>query len=93
MRSAVARALERLARTPNEAPRLWRILPSRKAVGANAEELRALAALLTGPSPVYAQGVAMLRILVSDGTGPVYMDADGDALATELDMARRAIGG
>jgi hypothetical protein len=91
-RSRVARALERLARAASEPARLWGILPSRRAIAENAEELRALAALLRGPSPVYAQGVAMLRVLVSDGTGPVYTDNDGGALAAQLFGARRAIG-
>jgi hypothetical protein len=92
-RGRVADALERLISAATEPACLWGVLPSRKAVAANAEELRALAELLRGPSPVYAQGVAMLRILVTDGTGPVYTDRDGRALAARLFGARRAIAG
>jgi hypothetical protein len=92
-RARIADALERLARTEREAPARWRVLPSRSAVRANAPELYALAALLRGPAPVYARGVAMLRMLVTDGTGPAYSDREGDALAQQLCRARTAIGG
>jgi hypothetical protein len=93
VRCGLANALERLASTANEPGRLWGVLPSRKAVAANADELRSLASLLRGPSPVYAQGMAMLRILVSDGTGPAYSDNEGGELAAQLVGVRRAIAG
>jgi hypothetical protein len=92
-RARVARTLERLSGTASEPPRLWGVLPSRRAIAANADELRALAVLLRGTSPLYAQGIAMLRILVSDGTGPVYTDPDGQVLAEQLFGVRRAIAG
>ena len=92
-RSGVADGLDRIARTETEPARLWGILPSRKAVRANLQELHALAALLRGPSPVYAQGVAMLRLLLCEGTGPAYTDRDGFALAARLWGARCAMSG
>lgn len=92
-RLRIAGALERLARTSSESRTSVRVLPSRAAVCANAVELDALAALLRGPVPVYARGIAMLRLLVTDGTGPAYSDRQGGALADALCRARAAIGG
>ncbi|MGA2927509.1 MAG: hypothetical protein ABSG43_16240 [Solirubrobacteraceae bacterium] len=91
-RRALADGLERLAgagSTPSRSP----VRPARAAVGANASELLALAALLRGPTPMYARGIALLRTLVTDGTGPAYTDRDGRALAKSLQDARLAIDG
>jgi hypothetical protein len=38
---------------------------------------------LTGPRPVSARGIARLRLLLSDGRGPMYRSGDGD-LGVEL---------
>jgi len=38
---------------------------------------------LTGPGPVSARGVARLRLLLSDGAGPMYWPGGGD-LSAEL---------
>jgi hypothetical protein len=92
-RLQIARALERLARTERQPDGRWRVLPFTAAIRANAPELRALAAVLRGPAPVYARGVAMLRLLVTDGTGPAYSDREGGALAMQLRDARAAISG
>ena len=92
-RWGVADGLDRMAHTGVEPARVWGILPSRNAVRANLQELHDLAAVLRGPSPVYAQGVAMLRVLVSDGTGPAYTDRDGSALGARLRRAHRAMSG
>jgi hypothetical protein len=91
MRARIAAGLERLTRVEREPWSRWRVLPFREAVRVNASELHALAAVLRGPSPVYASGVAMLRRLITDGTGPAYTDRDGAALAHELSQARAAI--
>jgi hypothetical protein len=93
MRARVADGLERLARAERSPRSRWRVLPFREAVRANASELHALAAVLRGPSPVYARGVAMLGRLITDGTGPAYTDRHGAALARELGAARAAIRG
>jgi hypothetical protein len=93
VRARLADALDRLARSDRERSTRRRVLPSRAAVRANSQELHALAALLRGSSPVCARGVAMLRGLVTDGTGPVYNDRDGDILAAQLSRARAAVSG
>jgi hypothetical protein len=93
MRNEVADVLERLIRTEGEPRSRLRVLPFRNAIRVNADELHALSALLRGSTPVYARGVAMLRTLLIDGTGPAYTDRDGDAFALRLDSVRAAISG
>jgi hypothetical protein len=93
MRAEIANGLERLARTGIEPRTPWRVRPFRSAVHANATELHALAALLRGSTPVHARGVALLRTLLTDGTGPAYTDRQGGALARQLRHARTAVGG
>jgi len=90
MRAALADHLERLARAESQAWTRWRVHPYGSAVRVNAKELRALAALLRGSTPMSARGVAMLRTLVVDGTGPAYTDRHGSALAHQLRTARTA---
>jgi hypothetical protein len=93
MRASVAGCLERLARAEDEVRSHARVLPFKAAVRANTHTLSELAATLRGPRPVYARGVAMLRRLVRDGTGPAYADRDGGELALELRAAATALNG
>jgi hypothetical protein len=90
MRREVADGLERLA-TSTPARRLT-LVPFRRSVAVNATELRALAIRLRGPSAVRAPGIAILRRLLTDGTGPAYTDRTGESLAARLHDAREAIG-
>jgi hypothetical protein len=92
MRIQAAAALERLLSAPASGRR-WSVLPHGRAVSANAETIAELAELLRGPVPLYARGLAMLRALLTDGTGPAYTDTVGLALALALRDARRAIRG
>jgi hypothetical protein len=93
MRTGIADDLERLVRTADEQLARRRVLPFRAAVRANAPEMQGLAALLRGPAAVSARSVAMLRKLLTDGTGSAYTDRRGEALARDLRNARVAIGG
>src|SRR5947209_3640618 len=70
-----------------------RIQPSRPAVRANRERLLDLAALLRRSGPLYAQGVAMLELVLIDGCGPAYTDRRGEALTRELELARLSLCG
>jgi hypothetical protein len=92
MRREVARGLDRLALGEREAPRRWQVRPFTNAAAANAPELRALAARLREPGPLYARGIAMLSRLLTEGTGPAYSDRRGDLLAQRLRDARVAMG-
>src|SRR2546430_12434122 len=69
-RRTVAKGIEQLLDAHAYRCRLWGVLPFTDALGANEPELRELAGVLRGPAPVYAQGVARLRWLLADGTGP-----------------------
>ena len=79
--------LARAQRPPGRA----RELPRPATVLANAALLRELASVLRGPAPLYAPGIARVRRLLTDGTGPMYMSRDGIALEHELLQARVAV--
>lgn len=91
-RARIAAGLERMA-LDVEAPRSpFSVAPSRAAVRANRAELIQLAAVLRRDRPLYARGIAMLRLVLTDGTGPAYTDRHGEALRRELDLARATLG-
>ena len=53
-------------------PSYVRIVPRRSRVAAASDELSRLADALSEPGPVAARGVAQARVLLTDGTGPLY---------------------
>ena len=57
----------------------------------NAESLLELARLLRSDRRLYVRGIARLDLLLIDGTGPVFTDRRGEALARELELARSAL--
>jgi len=90
-RASVADQLDRLlSASVTRPPGRWRVLPDRAAVLYNAGTMGDLAAILRGPAPVYARGLAILKRILSDGTGPVYV-GDGEELARRLDDALAAL--
>ena len=91
-RTRLAAGLERLLGAADHAPRRWSVPPARGAVRSNTAELAELAALLRGAGPLYAPGVAMVRELLTDGTGSAYTDPSGATLAVRLCRAREALG-
>jgi hypothetical protein len=90
MRGSLADSLHGLVRAAHGPQRRWWALGSRSAVLANASELDALAMLLTSERPLYAQGLAQLNGLLTDGTGPAYQ-GDTTALSRALADARTAL--
>src|SRR5579862_9594123 len=91
-RAALASAIEARLRRVNERPSISRVMPRREAVNAHAGALIELAARLRGPEPLYAPGIARVRELMTDGTGPLYRD-DAAALGRALAELTAAIGG
>ena len=91
-RASLAESLERLLRSLDEDPARLRVIPHRAAVRADAAQISDVAWRLRHP-PVYAQGVAMVRLLLSDGTGALYCDRTGAALAIELRCISDAVDG
>lgn len=63
-----------------------------KSVRMYAAELLALAARLDGDGPVQAYGVARARLLLIDGTSPLYTPASPLALHSALDRALNGLG-
>ena len=79
-RERVADEIEQLLRFPDEPHRL-RVGPHPAATHVNRDALLALADLLRGDAALYVRGLARLQIALTDGTGPLYTDRDGRALA------------
>jgi len=89
-RERAADEIEQLLRFSAERHRV-RVGPHRVAADVNRERLTRLASLLRDDPPLYARGLARLQIALSDGTGPVYTDRDGRALARELEHVHAAL--
>ena len=66
---------------------LARVPLNRKGVLAAAEELEELARRLLSPGPLAARGVAQVRLLLIDGTGPLYFSRAGEELRTVVARA------
>lgn len=86
-RSRIATGLERLALSPEQPYRGSSLRPARSAARANRQALLELAERLRRERALYAPGVASLRLLLVDGTGPAYTDRHGEALARALQVA------
>jgi hypothetical protein len=92
-RLRLAEDLERLALTAEDRRGPFRVAPRRAAVGANRQALFDLASRLRKGGPLYARGIAILELVLIDGTGPAYHDARGEALARQLELAGAGLGG
>jgi hypothetical protein len=90
-RSELADGLDHLIAAAQLPPRRPLALRHHSSVLANSALLRELSAMLRDPSPLYASGIARVNTLLTDGTGPVYNAADGQALEGELLRARAAL--
>ena len=84
-RRVLARSLTRIA-TAADAPtgRPLRAPVCSPAVHRARAELAAVVGRLTATGPVDVQGVARVRTLLADGTGPLYHSAPADDLRIEL---------
>ncbi len=92
-RARIARGLERLALSAERPHSRARIEPSRTAMRSNRTDLLDLAEMLRHDRPLYAPGIAALMTMLTDGTGPVYTDRRGEAVARQLELARAVLGG
>lgn len=89
-RDRVADEIEQLLRFPDEPHRL-RVGPHPAATHVNRDALLALADLLRGDAALSVRGLARLQIALTDGTGPLYTDRDGQALTHELEQVQAAL--
>lgn len=93
-REAVARSLRRsLAEARNPLPQ-WaaRTWIHRTNVAAAADVIDTVTLRLHSPRPVTTRGMARLRLLLSDGTGPLYVHGGGD-LTIRLESVLAALEG
>ena len=86
-RHALARSLERLVEEADERPRLWLssvVRPSQARVHEARPLLLMVASRLRSQTPVHPRAVAAIRVLLSDGAGPVYTHGHPDTLKLRL---------
>jgi hypothetical protein len=67
------------------------VRPHRREVIAARTVLTTLSRRLRGAEPVSAQGVALLELLLTDGTGPLYLPAEPGALGSQVRAAAAAL--
>jgi hypothetical protein len=89
-RERVAGEIEQLLRFPDES-HLLRVGPHPLATQVNRGELLLLAELLRSDAPLTVRGLARLQLVLTDGTGPLYIDRDGRALTRELEQVHSAL--
>ena len=92
-RYRLAAALEHLALTADAPRRPFRAAPRRGAVQANRAVMMELAGTLRQGGLLYARGIAILELVLIDGSGPAYLDSRGEGLARQLQLAGAGMGG
>ena len=92
-RRRLAAALERLVLAGDRPAAQWGAVPRRQAMDTNRQRLLDLAATLRRGGLLYARGIAILELVLIDGTGPAYSDARGEGLARQLELAGASLGG
>jgi hypothetical protein len=91
-RKRIAGCLEQFAFTADRPPSRVKTLPLRGAVRPNQHALDIAWTLRDGQLQ-YARGIAMLELVLADGTGPAYTDPTGNGLAHQLALAVQALTG
>jgi hypothetical protein len=92
-RSRIAEGLEHVVLTADGPRGRLRTPPLREAVQANRARLMALASILRHGGLLYARGIAVLELVLIDGTGPAYTDPRGEGLARQLQLAAESLTG
>jgi hypothetical protein len=77
MAAALDHLLQDAGRTPSNGGTAMRVPIRTDAVEQSADVVEDVLARLLGPLPVRARGMARLRILLSDGRGPLYRSGRG----------------
>jgi hypothetical protein len=91
-REAIARDVEHLlSRRDRISAGIRPIRPREVRVGPAGEELHRVLDLLRTPYPAPARGVAMLTVLLTDGTGPLYNPRSDIDLVAAVRAARRQL--
>jgi hypothetical protein len=91
-RRDLGRALERILAEPAPAALIRvRVPVRRREVTRARDDLRLLAQRLAGPAPVDVRGVAQVRVLLSDGSGPLFWRRSADELSGRVREAIQAL--
>jgi len=92
-RRVVAHSLDRLIEQADAPTARFRItpVPCSEQVWQAKAMIRATAARLRSAEPLDARGVACLRSLLADTTGPCYVPSRGDALTVALHEISRSL--
>ena len=91
-RRELSRALQRILRQASRAP--WpsaRMPVRRNEVMDASDDLNLLARRLLAPAPVDVRGVAQVRVLLSDGSGPLFWRRSADDLKGRVREAIEAL--
>jgi hypothetical protein len=83
-RRLLARSLTRIAEASEPASARVGVPVDRVAVERARDELEAVADRLNADGPVSVRGVALIRLLLADGSGPLYRTAPPELLRREL---------
>jgi hypothetical protein len=94
-RRRLARSIQRAqaAALPSAAPRLHALPLCRDRVRQASQELDVVRERLVAGSPLPARGVAMLRVLLTNGSGPLYQRRSRDDLRSQLTEIAAALAG
>ncbi len=92
-RWSIAGALRRIVREAHDGRRgrIGRVRANPNAVNAASGALSELADTLADPGPVAAGGVALARLLLTDGTGPLYTPDCGNLLSARATQAAQQL--
>jgi hypothetical protein len=91
-RAQIAQGIEHAAHVAEEPQSLFHTVPRREAIRDNRDQLIELARLLRADGGAYARGIALLELVLTDGTGPAYTERGGAALGRQLRLARDSLG-
>src|ERR1700736_4169827 len=92
MRRALCDQLRRIVREAHEPARLSRRVPIRSRQVVDVEgDLRLLASRLDSASPIAVRGLAKVRILLTDGCGPLYDRDSNQDLGAAVQQALAAL--
>jgi hypothetical protein len=92
-RQRIANCLEQFASVADRPRGRAQTPPLRSAVRPNQEALLQLAQTLRHGRASYAHGIAMLELVLVDGTGPAYTDPSGKGLMRQLASAAQGLTG
>lgn len=93
LRQRIAASLVQFGSTAEGPRSRVQTLLLRGAVRPNQEALLELARTLRHPQLDYARGIAMLELILADGTGPGYVDPTGEGPARQLALAVHGLTG